>query len=288
MPKPHRLTPARRRSLAVASALACAALTCTPSAWAIDPFEIQVYDGSANAPGVAGLELHTNYVAAGVRDADPPELPMHRSAHVTLEPSLGLTRWWELGAYLQSAFRQNGTYDWAGWKLRSKFVTAEGFHPHVRLGVNLELSRLPETYDRDHWGSEVRPIAAWENDDWILAINPIFGLSLAGAGFREGPTFEPAGMVKRKLWDELAVGLEYYATLGPIAHPHELGAQQHYVYEVVDLLSVKHVEVNLGIGEGLTSASNGFVLKLILGYSFERTTARDVVSARSRPLTLRP
>jgi hypothetical protein len=34
---------------------------------AVDPFEIQVYDGTANAPGVPGLELHLNNVSVGPR-----------------------------------------------------------------------------------------------------------------------------------------------------------------------------------------------------------------------------
>jgi hypothetical protein len=40
-------------------------------------------------------------------------------------------------------------------------------------------------------------------------------------------------------------------------------------YEVFNLLSVKHFELNAGVGEGLTDASNRLVLKTILGYSWE-------------------
>ena len=46
--------------------LVAASLVALPAA-ALDPFEIQIYDGTANAAGEPGLELHLNYVARGLR-----------------------------------------------------------------------------------------------------------------------------------------------------------------------------------------------------------------------------
>src|SRR4051812_6941452 len=69
---------------------------------AVDPFEIQVYDGTANPRGAPGLELHVNHVASGRKTAAPPELPPHGQSHFTLEPSFGVAPWCELGAYFQT------------------------------------------------------------------------------------------------------------------------------------------------------------------------------------------
>jgi hypothetical protein len=239
------------------------------SARAGDPFEIQVYDGTANRVGIPGLEMHLNDWVTGHRTGASPQLPLHGQLHATLEPSLGMTPFWELGAYFQMAERtDDGALDWAGVKLRSKFVTPPRWDAHWRLGVNLELSYLPESYDRDRWGSEVRPIAAWYDADWLFVINPILGQSLAGSGASDGPSLEPAAKVARTL-GPLAVGFEYYATLGPLASPLPLRQEEHYVYETLDLLGVERIEVNFGIGEGLTPASTGLVVKAILGYTFE-------------------
>ena len=276
MPKLSRVTVARaRRRVGLALIAAATALTAR-RARAVDPFEIQVYDGTANDRGAAGLELHVNTVASGVKESDPPELPQHHQTHFTLEPSFGLTPWWELGAYLQGALRADGHFDYAGLKLRSKFVTPPGFHPHARLGVNFEVSRLPDTYDRDRWGGELRPIAAYEDDRWILAINPIMDLPLAGQGFHDGPTIEPAAMVKRKLFEAFAIGVEYFGGFGPVAHLRGRHEQVHYLYEVVDLLAVDHLELNVGVGEGLTEASNGLVFKLIVGYTLDPADKKTV------------
>jgi hypothetical protein len=146
-------------------------------ALAFDPFEIQVYDGTRDEPGQAGLEMHLN------RDASATRL--------TFEPSYGVTRSWEMGGYLLT---RQGHYE--GVKLRSKLAGEFGYY---RLGMNFEISLSPG----GNWGGEIRPIIAWENANWLLAANP--DLSFPAA-------FEPGAMVKYK-FGPVAAGLEYYGTL---------------------------------------------------------------------------
>ena len=43
---------------------------------------------------------------------------------------------------------------------------------------------------------------------------------------------------------------------------------EQYLYETLDLFGVKDVEVNLAVGEGLTSESQSLIFKMILGYAF--------------------
>jgi len=264
-----------RQPSAVLGAL-CVLLVSRP-ARALDTFEIQVYDGTANAVGVPGIELHLNDWATGHRTATAPELPLNGQFHATLEPSFGLFPFWEVGAYLQSALRADGTFDYAGVKLRSKFVTPPGWNARWRFGFNLEVSYVPATDDRDRWAAELRPIAAWQDARWLFAFNPIVDQSLAGSGASDGPSFEPAFKVARSL-GLFALGFEYYGSLGPMAAPPRLADQAHYLYEVIDWLSVDHLEINAGFGEGLTTASAGIVVKAILGYTF------DGLATRPRPV----
>jgi hypothetical protein len=257
------------RGLALGSAV-LSALLLPSFARAVDPFEIQVYDGTANAPGVPGLELHVNRVFDGVRTADPPELPQHHQTHLTLEPSLGVTPFWEIGAYLQSALLADGNFDYAGAKLRSKFVSPPRWHEHLRIGVNVELSFLPHKFDRSGEAAELRPILAWESRAFLLALNPIVGVALASPGWREGPSFEPALMALYKWREQLAFGIEYYADLGAFASGFlPWSRQEHYLFEAVNLTSIARLELNLGVGEGLTTGSNPLIVKLIVGYAWE-------------------
>jgi hypothetical protein len=200
------------------------ALKAAP-ALAFDPFEIQVYDGSIDQRHQAGLELHLNRPRGG---------PLH----LTLEPSFGLTDFWELGGYFQTA---DGRYQ--GVKLRTKLAVPVG---SFRAGVNFELSRIPD----EGWGGEVRPILAFENERVLLAVNPIVSFPAA---------FEPAAMAKLKL-GLVGLGLEYYATL---SQPRE-----QYLFEALDLFGVKDVEVNAAVGQGFGAASGQLVFKTILGYAF--------------------
>lgn len=238
------------------------------AARAVDPFEIQVYDGTAAAPGSAGLEIHVNSVIDGRREAVAPELPPHRQSHFTAEGSIGITDWWEAGAYLQSALLGDGSFHYAGSKLRTKLVVPARAARRFGWGVNLELSRLPERYDRDRWGAEIRPIATWSSAGGAVyvAVNPIVGFGLAGAGRGEAPSFEPAATLCYVVAGLMSVGVEYYADFGPIGDWSRARDQSHYLYEVINVLRWKRVELNAGIGEGLTEASNAFVGKMIVGY----------------------
>jgi hypothetical protein len=279
-------TPAARLGVAVGAAVSVAAGLAASPASAGDPFEIQVYDGTSNPPGVPGIELHLNDWATGNQSATPPEAPLHGQFHATLEPSLGITPFWELGGYLQGAVRaDDGVVDWAGVKLRSKFVTPPTWHPHWRLGLNLEVSYLPQVYDHDRWGSEVRPIVAWHDDDWLFVLNPILDQALAGSDASQGPSFQPALKVARTV-GPIALGFEYYATLGPLTAVAPWKDEQQQVFEVVDLLSVPGFELNAGVGEGLTESSAGVVFKLILGYELgEGSEATETSPETRRPPT---
>jgi hypothetical protein len=257
----------RRRLVQLAVCVATVAMAS--SARALDPFEIQVYDGTANEPGRFGLELHLNRVATGYASATAPELPLRGAFHATLEPSFGVFPWWELGAYLQTALRADHRFDYAGVKLRSKFVTPPSLLGNFRLGLNVELSYLPTTYDRDQWGGELRPILAWDDERWLFAVNPIIDVSLAGQGLHAGPSFEPAVHVSRTLFKAVAVGIEYYGDFGPIASPLPATQQIHQLFGVLDLEAFPNLELELGLGGGVSIAAQGLIGKVILGTTFE-------------------
>lgn len=201
------------------------ALALIPSpALAFDPFEIQVYDGSSDEKGHGGLEVHLN------RHAE--------ATHITFEPSYGITDFWEVGGYFQTA---QGHYE--GVKLRTKLVTGDDFVGHFRFGMNFELSREPS-----EWGGEIRPIAAWEDERFLLVVNPIVSFPAA---------FEPCAMAKIKL-GHIGFGPEYYSSI----------PDEHYIFEAVDLIGFRNFELNFAFGQGLTAQSEDLLVKMIVGYTF--------------------
>jgi hypothetical protein len=69
----------------------------------------------------------------------------------------------------------------------------------------------------------------------------------------------------------VSFGFEYYTNLGPFSSGFlPLREEEHYLYEVFNLLSVKRLELNAGVGEGLTAGSNRLIFKMILGYTWEK------------------
>jgi hypothetical protein len=253
---------------AILSGIAAAVVVAPSVARAVDPFEIQVYDGTLADPGTLGAELHANTVVAGQRTTEPPELPMHHQSHFTLEVAYVLTPVWEVGAYFQTAVLPDGSFEYAGDKLRTKFVVPVRADSPFHFGVNVELARIPEHFDRNVWGAELRPIATWSSPGGALyaSINPIVDLALDGLDRNDAPSFEPAATLRYVRAQWFSIGLEYYAGLGPIGSWLPARDQEHYVYEVIDVLRWKRVELNLGVGQGLTAASNDFVAKMIVGY----------------------
>ncbi len=255
--------PVLRASIATALLLA----TVGP-AFAVDPFEVQIYEGDINDPGHAGLELHSNFTAAGRRMAAfKGEAVPHHMLRMTLEPSFAVTRWWELGAYLQTAFALGEpSARWAGFKLRSKFIMPRGHTGDFTFGINIEVGRGVAALGSEDWDTEIRPIAAWTRGPWLVAFNPIIGWALSGT-LHAAPEFEPGIKARFDTGRHWGVGVEYYAGLGVVSNVPAAKAQEHFLYLVADLLDGP-VDLNLGLGRGLTEASDDWTVKTIVGYGF--------------------
>ena len=234
-------------------------LLCATAAGAQDAFEIQVYDTSTAPPLTPGVEIHLNGVLQGSEQRSPAgELPTNHVAHFTLEPHLGLTDWLEAGAYLQSALRSDGTYDYAGTKLRMKARLLEPAFGWLHLALNGELSWIPPEYEAARRGGELRPILEAHSGRLGLWLNPIVSFELNG-GFH--PELEPCAKAAWSVTEALSLGVEYYSVLGPIEGLLPLSEQVHRAFGVVDL-ATKWLDLNFGIGGG--SGPDSFIVKAIV------------------------
>ena len=169
--------------------------------------------------------------------------------------------------YVQTTVLPDGTFAYSGFKLRSKFVRPDWPSERLRWGVNLEVSDLPPSYEPSRWGAEVRPILAYTTPHGTLRfrLQSHPRLRSVGRGASGWPSFEPALSALFVVEGLLSAGLEYYGDLGPIDQPAHLSAQQHYLFEVLNVLRWRRIELNVGVGEGLTAASNPLVFKMIVG-----------------------
>src|SRR5471032_2268065 len=197
----------------MARALLAFSLLVAFGASAQDRFEIQVYDSEVAPAGEPGLEMHLNYVANGTQTVSPGgELPSQHVLHLTLEPHLGLFGWGELGCYLQGALWPDGSFDYAGAKLRfdarigllyasinpilsTDLQGPDAGHPQLEPAAKLSLFALPELSFGAEYYAGLGPIdsllpIARENHHLFAVLDfagAWFDLNLGvGSGFGEG------------------------------------------------------------------------------------------------------
>jgi hypothetical protein len=231
--------------------------------------EIQVYTQDIQKPGKMGLELHLNRNLQGPKGA-PDGLPFNGSTNLTPEFSFGLTRTFELGLYLPSAFDTDHHYRFAGPKLRAKWMPVQPpgeDAPGAFLGLNVELARMNRGFSEARWDSELRLIAGHQGEDWLLAVNPIFGWPMSDGQGRGTPDVTTAWKATYSRWKHAAPGLELYIDHGLLNHPSPLREQNQRLFLTLDVDQAPFV-FNVGIGHGLNSASERWTLKFIFEIPF--------------------
>jgi len=247
--------------ITAAAALGCLLLASSAARGAD---EIQVYNAEINPPGRFSLQLHGNYVARGGAAAGfPGGLAPGGAFNGTPEFALGVTDSWEVGAYLPYAVTRDGDFEPGGVKLRTLVASPHAHERSFFYGVNVELSHQPRLFAGTHWNSEVRPIIGWRRPPVEIILNPIVDVALSGP--RRTIDFAPAARLAYLVSSAWAIGLEHYADFGPIDRFDPPRRQVQELFLVADH-SGKALDVDCGIGRGLTSGSNDWTVKFILGW----------------------
>jgi hypothetical protein len=252
-------TPAAGRSLALASA----ALLLLSAAAVAQTDEIQVYDASIAPVGTFNLTLHNNYVANGIKgQAFPGAVAADKSFNGVPEWAYGVTKWFEAGLYMP-LYSHDDTMGWGtnGFKLRALFVVPNADDRKFVYGVNFEFSHNNKRWDTKQFTQEIRPIIGWHLKPVDIIINPIVDTRYEGG--IKGLDFVPSARVAYNLPSGWAVAGEEYADLGELGGIERVGDEVHQLFAVVDH-SGGPLDVEAGVGFGVTNASDKLTFKLIL------------------------
>jgi hypothetical protein len=253
---------ARGSALLVLGALAVLPLEPRP-ARAVD--EIQLYNAEIADVGQFTVQHHFNYAFSGRKEPDfPGGLTPHDALNATPEFAWGLTEWFELGLYIPWAIDAEGRFLSNGAKIRTLFVTPNADKKSFFYGLNFEYDYTTPRFSQTRFAMEIRPIIGWRNPQWEFIVNPIVDI---GFGSRGDIDFVPAARLARKINEELSLGVEYYTDLGRPGSFFPFEQQAHQLFAVVDF-KVGVVDVDFGIGYGLTEGSDRWVAKTILTYAF--------------------
>ena len=245
------------------SLLALLFLTMTSSAFA-QTDEIQVYDAVIAPPGIFNLMIHTNFTPIGrTTPVFPGAIIANDSVNGAAEWAYGVTPWFEQGLYLPvySFYSKHQGPTLNGFKLRELFV-----RPHARdhtffYGVNFEFSFNAHYWEDRRWTQEIRPIIGLHLHNWDLIYNPILDTNYTG-GFRNFQ-FNPAGRVAYNFNDAWTLAVEEYDGFGPLRNFLPTNQQFHETWAVFDHNS-KWLNIEAGVGAGLTSGSDALTFKLML------------------------
>ncbi len=224
--------------------------------------EIQVYDASIAAPGAFNLTLHNNYTPSG---SDVPGFPgaivANKSLNGVAEWAYGVTPWFEAGLYLPLySLTRDNALEYNGLKVRTLFVTPDAAKREFFYGVNFEFSFNTAHWDARRYTSE--PIIGTHLGRFDLIFNPIVDNSWNGFSHLE---FVPETRAAMAITEKYKVALEEYDDFGRVSHFLPASRQSHQLFAVIDV-HAGWVDVEAGIGAGLTSGSDHRVIKLILSH----------------------
>jgi hypothetical protein len=183
------------------------------------------------------------------------------------EWALGVTSWFEAGLYLPLYSRDHKT-GWGldGFKLRTLFAVPHADDRTFVYGANFEFSYNARRWDTMRFTSEVRPIVGWHLRPIDIIINPIVDTAYDGLG---NLVFVPSMRVAYNVRPDWALAVEEYSDFGALNALHPRDEQAHQIYGVVNHAG-KLMDVEAGIGVGLTHASDALTFKLILSRDLNR------------------
>jgi hypothetical protein len=244
-----------------------AVLAAARPSLAIDFYEIQIYDTDTTPVGHLTLELHSNTTTTATGQLAKSQMDAHQ-IHETLEATYGVLRWLELGQYFATAKLSSGDYEYSGSRTKVHFGIPQTFEWPVQFGGNIELDYMRRAAEENPFTLELRPIVGASYKPFRLVVDLACIEPFSGPQAHRGFQFEPSGELLYNLERWVSPALEYYGDMGPIQPLQKVQEQQHFIVPALNFYFVPRLELNLGVGLGVTRASNGVFLKSIVGWTF--------------------
>ena len=252
------------------------ALVCAMPLLAQGNYEIQVYGSDTVAPATTMVELHSNFTVSGQRYVIDGVYPTYHQEHETIEITQGLNDWSEIGFYIFTSEQNGHGVQWVGDHIRPRVRVPDSWHWPVGVSLSTEIGYQRAVYSPDTWTWEIRPIIDKAIDRWYFAVNPALERTWHGPDVRQGLGFSPAVKVSYDFTKVISAGVEYYADYGKFFDFDSFHEQQQQFFAATDLNVSPNWEINLGVGIGVTGATDHLIVKGILGRRFSWHKASPV------------
>jgi hypothetical protein len=273
--------------------------------WSVASSAEEIQGSDPAAPGHWQIEQRFGYVTTFESTVPGTPAALVSNHAVTGETEIGYSPadWYEIALTSPYAYaRMNNTMmmpgaisspgDYAlqsgGFTIRQTFIQSDREERTVFFGVVVRAifsppgSLTPDLFvaNKQRLGGAQAPSFVQEADPRFAGmLTPIVGVHLPDdfemifngnldfAIGTAGSAFEPSIRIVKHLNDKLAIGIEYFANVGPIDHWLPINQQMQTPYAVADT-KFMGLEWSFGLGYGLTAAFRGLAFKTSVGKDF--------------------
>ena len=223
------------------------------------PFEIKVHDELIAEYGGSAFEIQTNLYQAPASSKLPSNIFQTR-----LEYGYGITKNSEIGVNVYLSNYDGNNYV-NGGKISHMYIPTHDEAGILHYGIKNEINYIKDVDGTQTTFYELTPIIAAQLKDWRITFNPSIDATLERNSV---VTFSPSAKIAYDVKPTLALGVEYYADNLPIRHVSTIVGQPNTAYLVFDIKHNKS-SFNIGLGKGLNSDSDNWVLKFIASLNFD-------------------
>jgi hypothetical protein len=230
-------------------------------------YEFEVYGADVPARSARELEFHVNFVPSGSRLADNAQgRATHRAVRSSIEVSTGLLSWLEASLYAVTYARNGAGVQFVGNRARLTAALPKTWKLPFNAGLSQEIGYARPGFAENRWAYEITPIFGKEMGSISLLLNPAFehGLDVGQHAWE----LEPRARLAYAFGGGDAVGLEYYSVLGPVSGFDARSDQRHQLFATGKSELPTGLEAALGIGRGLTTNSDRWVVTTRLEMKF--------------------
>ncbi|MBW8905260.1 MAG: hypothetical protein JF611_06285 [Betaproteobacteria bacterium] len=231
----------------IVAALFTGGVACASAA---PPNEIKVFTDELASYRQHTLETHVN---KGNASAPLQIMP---------EYSYGIHPNWELSLQLPFAFTTEHAKA-EGYRVELEYIAPHNEEAGLYWGINVEVARINRIDEQSYWNLELIPIVGYRRARWHVVANPALEKPSSGSAVM----WSPSAKVAYRAFGRNYFGAEYYVEAGPLRHRLPSGEQSRTVYLAWDGKAGRS-DVNVGIGRGLTDASERWVIKSIIEITF--------------------
>lgn len=223
------------------------------------PFEIKVHDELIAEYQESAYEVETNLFQA------PASQGLKSNVFQTrLEYGYGIAKNSEIGANIFLS-NYNGASYVNGGKVSYMYVPTHDEEGLWHYGVKNEINYIKDVGGTETTFYELTPILALQLQEWRFTVNPSVDVVL---NKYSSATFSPSAKVAYGVTHSVDVGVEYYGDNLPNKSLYNVAQQPHTAYLVTDA-KYGNSSFNFGVGKGVTTNSDNWVIKLIASLSFD-------------------